>query len=248
MNTSEHGWIPKVEVRSRRGMVYVAAEIPLLGAAVLVAATLLAANRQTMPAISRGAPVNSSPAGLPGACCDPATGECEDAVYSWVCTARGDTFQGDGTLCAACNGGPRVGLPCRTCSNVTSTFCTKDSDCPPTGNCQLDPSKCPSTSGVCSTGLVGNECMITVPPAVGDDSCDLFVLCDLSTLTCAAGNVGQACTLDIECDVQGTCVAVSCQAIAACAQGACCDPATAACRSRPRGLHGPGQRTSASTR
>ncbi len=142
-----------------------------------------------------------------GACCPP-NGVCVDSVLSWVCTNQGNVYHGDGSRCRRCNGGPNVGLSCPTPG--------------------VDAVNCPSGGqGTCSTGLVGSACT----PVGNHDACDETGVCDLGTLTCAnAHALGTLCSIDDDCDVEGTCVTVECVPIAGCASGACCTTSDPYCQ------------------
>jgi len=160
-----------------------------------------------------------------GACCAP-DGECVDGALRWVCENMGHVYHGDGTLCASCNGGPNAG-----------NTCLAPADCPPSKVCVgggNPGAPCPlgtecqggvcTVQNTCGTGNIGAECgTLGLNP-----ECDVEGLCG-DNLTCDAGKLGQVCAIDDDCDVLGTCVAVACQPIVECANGACCDPATGDC-------------------
>ncbi|MEK7784721.1 MAG: hypothetical protein AAB658_04730, partial [Chloroflexota bacterium] len=122
-----------------------------------------------------------------GGCCKQASGDCESGVISWMCDARGDIYLGNGSICAACNGGGNSGLDCRSCSITTTTVCTLHSQCPSGELCVPNEARCPGNR--CSTGLVGNNCAI-------DDDCDLAGLCDISQTPdrCSVGKIGERCS------------------------------------------------------
>ncbi|MFH1107959.1 MAG: hypothetical protein V1790_01995, partial [Planctomycetota bacterium] len=147
-----------------------------------------------------------------GACCEPVAGECEDGVVSWVCVDQGKTYNGDGTLCASCNGGTNAGQNCRTCSNDALTFCGEDLDCPTGGNCQVDNSKCPSTEYTCSTGNTDiTECNVcSNKKCTGARVCSNKKCSGLPDNTVCTGTgqgtcpLGQTCNF-IPCSADATC-------------------------------------------
>ncbi len=159
-------------------------------------------------------------AGVPGACCDPATGECADAVPEALCEAGGGIYQGGGSACAACFGGPMAGAPCRACTIPAGAPCDSDADCAVGGSCEPADAVCAGAPGVCTAGSVGAACMLAADCAIAGDC---------AAGTCVAGMVGAACVLDADCDVPGICSPPFCAPIESCSVGACCDPAAGDC-------------------
>jgi hypothetical protein len=154
MNKSEHGWIPKVEVRSHRGTVYVPAGIALLGAGVLVAATLFAAERQPKPAISRGTGLNAS-----------RTGETTRAVRAAPPLAVPNANPGSGAKIASDEPAVLGGI---APSNVTALYITGFE---PEDGWFLGTSICGPTFLTCvGNGPASNAC--TGDPLVDGNCCD----------------------------------------------------------------------------
>ena len=127
----------------------------------------------------------TSPPG--GACCNYATGVCENAALPWVCKSAGNVYLGDATLCAVCDAGPQAGLYCRRCSDNSAQPCNNDADCI-AGTCIPTNSACGSP-GVC-----------LAEPACGTGACCTNGNCAVVDATTCTNGGGTFVGFGTDCD------------------------------------------------